>query len=100
MKKNLSQSIEDYLETIYLIEKKDGKVHSVKIAEELNVSKPAVTKATDELSALHYINKEAYGDIVLTLEGRKIAKSFYHRHTMIKKFLISIGVSEESAEID
>lgn len=97
---NLSKSIEDYLEAIYIIELKKQKIHSVQIAELLGISKPAVNKAMNELILLGYIQKKPYEDITLTDSGRKIAKQIYHKHITIKKFLISIGVSEETAEHD
>jgi DtxR family transcriptional regulator, Mn-dependent transcriptional regulator len=98
--KILSKSIEDYLEAIFIIESKGQKIHSVEIAELLNISKPAVTKAMNELISLGYIQKKPYEDVTLTDSGRKIAKEIYHKHTTIKKFLISLGVSEETAEHD
>jgi len=98
--KNLTKSIEDYLETIYIIEIKKQKIHSVDIADSLGISKPAVNKAMNELISLGYIQKKPYEDVTLTDSGRKIAKQIYHKHTTIKKFLMSIGVSEETAEHD
>jgi biotin operon repressor len=53
----LTKSIEDYLETILVLEKESSKtVKSVDIALNLSVSKPAVTKAMNELKQLGYIN--------------------------------------------
>ena len=53
----LTKSIEDYLETILVLEKESSKtVKSVDIASNLSVSKPAVTKAMNDLKELGYIN--------------------------------------------
>ena len=98
--KNLSKSYEDYIETIYCLEKKTGKVMSVDIARELNVSKPAVHKAMDELTSLGYIFKEPYGRITLTEDGKKVAEEIYDKHTSIKSFLLSLGINEKTAEHD
>lgn len=98
--KNLSKSYEDYIETIYCLEKKTGKVMSVDIARELNVSKPAVHKAMDELTSLGYIFKEPYGRITLTESGKKVAEEIYDKHTSIKSFLLSLGIDEKTAEHD
>lgn len=97
---NLSRSLEDYLEAILVLEMKGGRIHSIEIAKHLNVSKPAVARALKRLSNLGYIYKTSYSDIVFTKTGRILAKNIYHRHTIIKKFLISIGVDEKIAEID
>ncbi|MBQ2916694.1 MAG: metal-dependent transcriptional regulator [Clostridia bacterium] len=98
--KNLTKSIEDYIEAIYMIEKEKENIKSVDIASRLGVSKPAVNKAMNELNKLNLIEKSSYSDIVLTDEGRKLAKKIYDKHTLIYKFLLSIGVSKKNAEID
>ena len=98
--RNLSRSLEDYLEAILVLEMKGGRIHSIEIAKHLNVSKPAVTRALKRLANLGYITKSTYSDATFTNKGRILAKSIYHRHTTIKKFLISAGVNEKIAEID
>lgn len=98
--KNLSKSHEDYIEAILVIKEKLGKVHSVDVAREMNVSKPAVHKAMDELSSLGYIEKEPYGEIYLTDKGKEIADAIYDKHTSIKEFLLKLGVDEKTAEND
>ena len=97
----LSQSFEDYLETIYILETQDQKIKSVTIAKMLNVSKPAVTKAMRELFGAKYIQKTPYSAIKLTTSGREIAKNVYHRHTVIRDFLINnLKIDLEIAEKD
>ena len=97
----LSQSFEDYLEAIYILETTGQKIKSVSIAKMLNVSKPAVTKAMNELFSSDYIFKTPYSQIELTKSGRQIAKNVYHRHTVIRDYLIKqLGVSHEIAEKD
>ena len=97
----LSQSFEDYLEAIYVLEISDQKIKSVTISKMLNVSKPAVTKAMNELFDANYVEKTPYSQIKLTKSGRQIAKNVYHRHTVIRDFLINkLGVSKDIAEKD
>lgn len=98
--KRLSQSLEDYLEAILLLEKNNEPVTVSLIARKLKVSKPACVKAMKKLLDQKYIKQEKYGNIFLTYDGRLKAKDIYHRHTTIKKFLISLGVSEPIAEND
>jgi len=95
-----TKAIEDYLEAILIFEKNEKEVKSIEIAKFLGVSKPAVAKAMKELLSLGYIIKEKYADISLTSEGKKIAKNTYKKHKLIKKFLLSLGVSEDIAEHD
>jgi len=97
----LSQSVEDYLESIYILEITNEKIKSVTISKMLDVSKPAVTKAMNELFDAKYIEKTPYSAIKLTKSGRQIAKNVYHRHRVIREFLINkLGVNEEIAEKD
>ncbi len=96
----LSSSIEDYIEAIYIIESTGESARSVDIANRLGVSKPAVNKAMNELLKLGYIEKERYGSITLTEKGKKIGKKVYGIHVTIRDFLIQIGVSEKTADID
>ena len=96
----ITKSLEDYLEAIYVLELKKEKLHSVAIANLLNVSKPAVTKALNELKNKGYVTKDIYQDVSFTKKGREIAKNVYYRHTIIKEFLIKIGVKKNIAEID
>ncbi len=98
--KDLSKSIEDYIEAIYIIELEKKEIKSVDIASKLGVSKPAVNKAMNELKNLNLIEKSNYSNIILTPEGKKLAKKIYDKHILIYNFLVSIGVSKENADID
>lgn len=99
--KSLTKANEDYLEAILCLEK-DGcsSVKSIDIANHLSVSKPAVSKATNELKEMGLIEKNHYGAISLTNKGRVAAKRVYEKHKIIFTFLKNIGISEENAEID
>jgi Mn-dependent DtxR family transcriptional regulator len=96
----LTKSAEDYLEAIYMIEMQGETVRSVRIAAMLNVSKPAVNKAMNHLKDHGLIDKKDYSSIKLTEKGREAAKKVYRKHTALKEFLMSLGVSEETAEED
>lgn len=101
MEENLTRSIEDYLEAIYVFELEGvNNIPSLKVAKTLNVSKAAVAKAMNRLHDEGYILKELYGQISLTEKGREIGRLVYDKHKTIKEFLIKIGVSEKNAEID
>ena len=98
--KELSKSIEDYIEAIYMIEQEKGEIKSVDIAAKLSVSKPAVNKAMNELNKLNLVEKSNYSNIIMTEKGRNLAKKVYDKHILIYNFLLSIGVSEQNATID
>lgn len=95
-----SESLEMYLETMYLLEK-TGRIRSVDIANKLNVSKPSVNKAVNVLRDMHYITQESYGDIQMTDLGRQAAEKIYERHLILNDFLQKVlEVPADIAESD
>ena len=95
----MTMSTEDYLETIYVLGR-DGLVKSTDVAAVLSVSRPAVNKAMGELVAKGLVDKHSYGKIRLTNEGFAAAEKVYARHRLLHDFLVSIGVSEQTAAVD
>ena len=95
------ESAENYLETIYRLNKKstDG-VHSIDIAHELNFSKPSISVAMKNLKENGFINIDEKGHITLTESGTEVAEKIYERHTLLTKWLISLGVDRETATED
>ena len=96
----IQESAENYLETIFILEKKIDKVRSIDIANELNYSKPSVSVAMKNLKNHGYILIDNDGYITLTPKGLEIAEKMYERHTLLSNWLISIGVSPETAALD
>lgn len=84
---NLGESLEDYLETLLILEEEHNKIRCVDVATHMNVSKPSVNKAMNVLKEKGYVLQESYGDIHFTSEGKKLAKQIYDRHKTITKFL-------------
>ncbi len=96
----LGESLEDYLETLLLLEA-SGHIRCVDVARLMNVSKPSVNKAMNVLKEKGLVTQQVYGEIHLTEEGRALAKDIYKRHKIVKDFLMNVlGVSEENAEHD
>lgn len=97
---NLGESLEDYLETLLILEA-TGKIRCVDVAAKMQVSKPSVNKAMNVLKEKGYVLQESYGDIHLTPAGREVADSVYNRHRTISEFLCQIlGVSLQTADKD
>lgn len=96
----LHESGENYLETILMLHNEKGFVRSVDVADRLNFSKPSVSRAMGILKRNGYITVEDGGRIVLTELGRKEAERVYERHVILTKYLISIGVDENTAVQD
>ncbi len=83
----IHESGEMYLETILILLQKNGSVRSIDIANELNFSKPSVSRAMGILKNEGMITMDEIGQISLTPEGRKKAESIYERHKTITAFL-------------
>lgn len=98
--KRLTKSHEDYLEAIYMLELSGQKIKSVRISEKLSVSRPAVNRAMNDLFQDGLILKSDYSELALTEKGRQAAAQIYKKHTLIKEFLIKLGVSDAAAETD
>lgn len=97
----LSKSLEDYLETIYIISEKDGIARVKDISEHLNVSTSSVTNAVKSLSESKLAVHEKYGYVKLTDEGIKQALSIYDKHRIISNFFSKfLGVSKNIADND
>mgnify|MGYP000630338813 FL=1 len=94
---NIYESAENYLEAILSLHERHGLVRSIDIANELGFSKPSVSVAMKNLRINNLILVNDEGHITLTDEGRRIAETIYERHTALSKWLMDLGVSEQTA---
>ena len=94
------ESVEDYLETILILNKSLANVRSIDIANELNYSKPSVSVAMKNLRQKVYVTVSGEGFILLTEEGRALAETVYERHSVLSQWLIRLGVTPETAIAD
>ncbi|MDE6406111.1 MAG: metal-dependent transcriptional regulator [Lachnospiraceae bacterium] len=97
IKHRADESQEDYLETILMLQKRLGQVRSIDIANEMNFTKPSVSVAMKNLREKAYITMNENGYITLTESGRRRAENVLERHTILSDWLISIGVSRQTA---
>lgn len=96
----IQESGENYLETILVLKKRNGCVRAVDIANELNFSKPSVSKAMSVLKQAGHVKVDRLNQILLTDTGLEIAEKIYERHLTLTEYLVSIGVNEETAAQD
>ena len=97
---SMTQSLEDDLEAVYVLiaEKRPAQVRDV--AQMLSVKMPSVVKALHELKRLGLVTQRPYAAIELTLKGRRVAQHVLGRHTLLRDFLMKIGVSRRNADKD
>ena len=101
VKKKLSPSLEDYLETVYIIKEESNIVRTKEIAKRLNVSLPSVTEAIQKLSKNNFLQHKKYGEVILTSKGRKTAKDVYNKHKFLFNFFKNVlKVNKRTAEKD
>ena len=100
IKHRADESLEDYLETILMLQKSTGHVRSIDIANEMNFTKPSVSVAMKNLREKGYITMAENGYITLTESGKHRAESVLERHTTLADLLMRIGVSKETALAD
>ena len=93
----LKESGEMYLETIYMLQKELGAVRSIDVCERMGYSKPSISRAMTLLRQGGYVEMDKQGFLTLTTKGQEVAQRMAERHALISDFLISLGVSEESA---
>lgn len=96
----LQESGEMYLETILVLSQKQAQVRSIDVVDYMGFSKPSVSRAMSILKSGGYITVEPNGHITLTDIGLEVAEKIYSRHKMLTEFLITLGVSEETAAED
>ena len=96
----MTQSLEDYLEAVYMLisEKRPAQVRDV--ARMLSVKMPSVVKAIHELKKLGLVTQKPYAAIELTVKGARVAKHVLNRHTLLRSFLMKLGVSRKNADKD
>lgn len=97
----IQESGENYLETILILHKKNGRVRSIDVANELGYTKASVSRAMGILKEAGYLVMEPSGNLLLTEEGRRRAAAVYERHTVIAEFLqMTLGVDAQTAVRD
>lgn len=98
---SISASLEDYLESILMIQTRSGRVRVKDLAESIEVKAPSVIEALAALRKKGLVIHERYGAVELTSAGLQLAQKIYRRHETLKKFFHEVlGVQESLAEID
>ena len=97
---HLQESGEMYLETIYILTKKNHDVRSLDVAEYMNFSKPSVSRVVGLLKQSGYITVDPDVYLHLTDLVKEIAAKIYERHTLLTEFLMRLGVDQETASAD
>ncbi len=82
----LSQAVEDYLKTIYKLQR-DGAASTSDIARTLDVSAASVTNMVKRLAQLGLAEHQSYRGVTLTSAGNKIALEIIRHHRLLELYL-------------
>jgi DtxR family Mn-dependent transcriptional regulator len=85
-----SVSQEDYLKSIWEMLEEDHTPISARLAEDLNVTPPAVTAALKRMTRDGLVRVERSGRIDLTKKGRQIAERMALRHQLAEMLLTDV----------
>ncbi len=94
---DMSPSLEQYVEAIADLLTR-GKVCSVsEIAQQVQVSRPAASRAVRELAEQSLVEHKAYSYVDLTPKGQAIARKLANRHVVLHEFLRDVLLFDDAA---
>jgi DtxR family transcriptional regulator, manganese transport regulator len=95
-----SETAEDYVEAIAVLEAERGTCRLTDLAKHFCVSHVTVSKIIARLEREGLVETVPYAPMKLTASGVKLAQQSRERHRIVVEFLIALGVSSQTAEID
>ena len=87
----VSEAIENYLETIYILSQQQNEVHAIDVCSYLSYSRPTVSIVLRQMRENGLVNVDEDNHIHLTEEGKHIATHIYERHTILSQLFMSLG---------
>ncbi len=84
---SLSQSVEDYLKAIYVLQSEGEAASTTNIAKALDVSSASVTNMVKRLAKMKLLEHESYKGAKLTPAGVKIALEVLRHHRLLELYL-------------
>lgn len=94
------KTIEEYIETIYVLEQRKGRAQTGLIAAQMGVKPPSITEMLRKLEQEGLIHYESYSGAVLTPAGMEMARELMKKHQVIADLLEILGIDRKYAEID
>ena len=95
-----SELAEDYVELIADLIDEKGEARGNEVALRLGVANATVVKMLKKLVERGLVTQEPYREIMLTGEGWSLAENGRRRHDIVENFLLTLGISPETARID
>jgi DtxR family manganese transport transcriptional regulator len=95
-----TEAAEDYVEAIAEIVAEQGECRVEDLRKHFSVSHVTVSRILQRLLREGLVQKKPYRPVSLTAKGQRLATSSRKRHEIVLQFLIKLGVSTRTAEID
>jgi len=92
----LSSEAEEYIETIYRLQKRSGVAKTNELAAELHVVPGSITNTIEHLEKHSLVEHEPYRGVRLTTEGERLALEILRRHRLAERLLTDILHAEWS----
>ena len=96
---HLPESLENYLENIFILSRHQPVVKAVDLARAMGFSKPSVSRAVHILEDDGYITIGENGNLILTETGHEIASKVYERHLFLTELFKAMGVEIGRAHV-
>ncbi len=90
--RDFSESVEEYVEGIYRLQKEVDRVSTGEIAVYMSVSAGSVTTMVKKLAELNLVQHTPYHGIRLTAHGEKLAKQMTRVHRILECFFVQGGL--------
>jgi DtxR family Mn-dependent transcriptional regulator len=99
--KPLTYVMEDYLETIFDLDKEKKAVRVKDIAKRMDVKMPTVSSMLKTLNDRGLVNYEKYEYVELTKDGSDVGKEIRRRHEILLKFLTEVlKIGRQIADVE
>lgn len=95
-----AERAEDYVEAVAALRDAHGRARVTDLARMMGVSHVTVSRTIARLAREGLVVQRAHRPIALTPAGERLARGARERHEVVLRFLLSIGVSPQQAELD
>ena len=95
-----TETAEDYVEAVAEVIAERSSCRLVDLAEYFAVSHVTANRIVARLQKEGLLSTEPYQPIELTAKGKRLAVRCRQRHEIVYRFLLSIGIDEQTAAID
>lgn len=83
----ITQSMEDYLKSVYRLTEEGGQVTTQRLADALRISGPSVTNMVKRLHEYKLLRHTRYQGVELTDAGERVALEVVRHHRLLERYL-------------